>query len=666
MRFGRRAKTRLFPGRRDASAPDDSSIGPVASEERSALLFQPPETVEETEPVEEDATPGQGDPTQRLLTALGRFHRFVAKGQAGAPQEFWTDECMNQLAAAAETSLAQNWTHIVDAITGTARVLHSYENAGSAHLCTSFLNDSYEILCLMVSDLIVNKVRAGVVNKWRERYDRAIDELTAAGLTLIEDDVQSESRSPEPAEPEPPVRASTPEILPFEFEERATEGESGPARDVAALEEPSLDNFLDGIDKTKRAIEEPSRVSESVFEEEPAIVAPPSPPAEVKTVGGTQAAPEVVSVLDELCEDFAQLEHAPESERSDRFDSMSANVLWLQDYARSNDQPAAAEVCQRMRSLSEQAIREKRTLDDRFFDIAYAFCEVYVAAQQDPENLFIKSWSGDVQTLSAAWASEAKPRATAAAKTAATVPPPAETPPPAAVPLETPIPDESSPESLLQTAQRAIASGDMAVAKNLALQAVVHLASVEMAKAEKRVQEAEARFSENAEAIERARAQAKKAEQDVLVAEGRVAEGQALLADMRAHSAVVVEKLQGLERKISDIDEQIRALQAAREAEQQRAAETQRELDNARIEEREAESTIESLGEAERAARAQLESARQAVKEHQRRRLDLEEALSRARETLMHHRTSLGDIEHTITQLQPEKPQPPESEGLLF
>lgn len=663
MRFGRRAKTRLFPGRRDTSAPDDSSIGPVASEERSALLFQPPETEEGPEPAEDDTTPGQGDPTQRLLTALGRFHRFVAKGQAGAPQEFWTDECMNQLAAAAETSLAQNWTHIVDAITGTARVLHSYENAGSAHLCTSFLNDSYEILCLMVSDLIVNKVRAGVVNKWRERYDRAIDELTAAGLTLIEDDVQPEPRVPEPAKPEPPARASAPEILPFEFEEKDTEGGPESARDSAAIEEPSLDNFLDGIGKTKRPIEEP-RVAESVFEEEPAVVAPPSPPAEVKTVGGTQAAPEVVSVLDELCEDFAQLEHAPESERGDRFDSMSANVLWLQDYARSNDQPAAAEVCQRMRSLSEQAIREKRTLDDRFFDIAYAFCEVYVAAQQDPDNLFIKSWSGDVQTLSAAWASEATPPA-AAAKTPDVVLPPAETPPPAA-PLDISPPDESSPETLLQTAQRAIASGDMAVAKNLALQAVVHLASVEMAKAEKRVQDAEARFAENAEAIERARAQAKKAEQDVLVAEGRVAEGQALLADMRAHSAVVVEKLQGLERKIADIDEQIRVLQAAREAEQQRVADTQRELDDARMEEREAESTIESLGEAERTARAQLESARQAVKEHQRKRLDLEEALSRARETLMHHRTSLGDIEHTITQLQPEKPQPPESEGLLF
>ena len=88
--------------------------------------------------------------------------------------------------------MKQDWPGLVEALTGTARVLQSYETASAAHLCVPFLNDSYEILCLMVGDLIVNNTRSGVTETWRNRYNRAIDELTGAGLVLVEDEPEPE------------------------------------------------------------------------------------------------------------------------------------------------------------------------------------------------------------------------------------------------------------------------------------------------------------------------------------------------------------------------------------------------------------------------------------------------------------------------------------------
>lgn len=186
MRLG---KTRNWAaaGRRLFGQPTERHEGSLATEERNALLgadsgVSPGEF---TSPEEEPML--AGDPTQHLLTALGRFHRQVVKAKSAASQEEWCEECMNQIIAGIEIALTQDWEDVQEALTDAARVLLSYEEAGRAQDCVSFLQDGYEILCLMVGDLIVDNVRSGVMDKWRRRYEMAVEDLLKAGLVLVED-----------------------------------------------------------------------------------------------------------------------------------------------------------------------------------------------------------------------------------------------------------------------------------------------------------------------------------------------------------------------------------------------------------------------------------------------------------------------------------------------
>ena len=674
MRFSRRNKNRPPQARRDAALTGEGIVGSVASEERSALLNGGVSEMDATPLGKEERASPAGDPTQRLMTALTRFHRHVAKGDSGAPQEYWSDDCMSELAVAAEISASQNWMHIVEALTGTARVLQSYENAGSARLCIAFLNECYENLCLMVSDLIVDKQRPEVIEKWRARYEQAAADLRAAGLTLVEDEpaesdqealvAMNEDQDKAMRPPEPPADATPPEqgeILPFEMP-HAEEG-----RGAAPIEAPSMDDFLpfpeasradEDAEETVDSAVEPA-MAETAGEEVPheaeeapdtlaeaaETVQQEAPPSPEPVAPGTPAAdPEVGASLDALCEELAKVASAAADERRERFDAVAQKVVALEEHAERQGLEAAAGSCHTMLELCRAASQSDAVPDEGFFDSAYAFCEVYVTASQAPDSAMVASWRAETEGLCDTLMPE----------------------PAAEAPAE-PDAEGGSAESLLETAQAAVARGDMSGAKALALQAVVRLAEVETRKAEKRVAEAETRFSQNAEDIEKSRANVKKAEQDVVVAEGRVAEGQAELADVRAHTSMVAEKVQGLEQHVAELDEQIRQMQAAREAECARINEASSELEQARGEETETEAELAMVEEAEQAARAHHEDARQNVKEFQRKRLELEEMLSRARETLTHHRSSLSDVERAISQLRPDKDAPAEDpEDLLF
>ena len=208
MRFGRRNKFRppLLRSEKKETAPISS--GTVASEERSALLAHNHDDGDA--PMDYDN--GPNEPTQSLLTALGRFQRQVAKAQTGARQDEWSDECMNQLIGAVEIAIEQDWVDVVEALTDTARLLHSYEDSSRANRCIPFLADSYELLCLMVGDLIVDNVRPSVMDKWRRRFAAALDDLQAEGLCLIQDDDGHDAgaHDVEPAPARDPLRAAAP------------------------------------------------------------------------------------------------------------------------------------------------------------------------------------------------------------------------------------------------------------------------------------------------------------------------------------------------------------------------------------------------------------------------------------------------------------------------
>jgi hypothetical protein len=389
---------------------------------------------------------------------------------------------------------------------------------------------------------------------------------------------------------------------------------------------------------------------------------------------------EVAPVLDALCDDLARLQKAPKESIGERFTVIGYRIESLMSYAADNGFESPAEVSRQMLDICRLSGTVQQ-LDESFLDLAYSFCGAYVDAFEDPVAPAVKSWNQDRLRVLERLQEWAKPRP--ATPTASNEEPrPEEIPAATEQPkppqgqqerrVETPQtkpagPEEGSPESLLVTAQQAIAQGDMPGAKVLALQAVAHLARAETARAEARVKEAEAQFQQNAEHTESARQQTKMAEQEVVASESRVAEGGSELADARAHCSLVEEKVVGIEKHVAEIEEQIRALEAARQAEMLRVDSTRKELEQARDQEKEVDEALVRLRDTERSARARLEELRQSVKDLQRHRLELEEMLSRARETLTHHKSSMSDIEKTIAQLRPAgEPAGESGEDLLF
>ena len=129
-----------------------------------------------------------GDPTQALLTALGKFQRQMTDAQSETSNELWADECMNQLIVAVDIALSQNWSSMVEALTDSGRILQTYQSADRAPDCVPFLNDSYEILCLMVGDLIVDNESTALSDNWRRLYQGAVRALEETGLVLARDD----------------------------------------------------------------------------------------------------------------------------------------------------------------------------------------------------------------------------------------------------------------------------------------------------------------------------------------------------------------------------------------------------------------------------------------------------------------------------------------------
>jgi predicted nucleic acid-binding Zn-ribbon protein len=236
VRFGKRTRTLATAGRRLLGNRREVGDEAVVAEERHALLGSLAE--EETmTPLPEDAPAFTGDPTQHLLTALGRFQRQVARAEGGAPQDAWTDECMGQLIAGIEVAYAQGWRDVQEAMTDAARVLQSYEDAGHAALSVPFLQDSYEILCLMVGDLIVDNVRSGVIEKWRQRYQRATEDLAKAGITLVEDDEPPEDYE----ENAPPPASLETETAALQWDPPAP---SPPWEPDISMPEPELTEFV--------------------------------------------------------------------------------------------------------------------------------------------------------------------------------------------------------------------------------------------------------------------------------------------------------------------------------------------------------------------------------------------------------------------------------------
>lgn len=461
--FGRRTKRPLPWSRRDresnvrqgSSDPSDSTSTSISSAPEGNGGFEsrsPGGGAEATPWGEKSVT---SDPTQRLLTALGRFQRQFLKAREGAPQEQWSDECMNHLIQGVEIALEQGWTDIVEALGETGRVLQTYEDAGQANQCVPFLADSYETLCLMVGDLIVGKTRSGAMQKWRDRYDVALDDVAAAGLALVaDDDGETPQRRPaerrvasspasrvEPvsspaltlrqeAAPAPVSEPSLPPPLPPARNSGLTPlGELPPMKPVVVpearhtpppappvqqaddrgtlfddLSSTETEEDLVDIPELPDTGDEPLSLDLASFADEPEQVEAPEEP-EPAAPAPRALTVDVVELLDTLCDGLARIEKEPEGSLGTVFLAMDDGLSTLEDRAIQLGWHGSARACRTMAGLCSAMSKRRTTRDDKFFELAYAFGGVYGEAQARLEDPALTTWQAECDALLEAWSS---------------------------------------------------------------------------------------------------------------------------------------------------------------------------------------------------------------------------------------------------------------------
>ncbi len=645
------------------------------------------------------------DPTQRLLTALGRFQRQFVKARNGAPQEHWSDECMNYLIQAVEIAVEQRWQDLVEALTETGRVLQTYENAGRANECVPFLADSYEILCLMVGDLIVDKVRSGVIRKWRERYQIALEDIAAKGLVLVRDEEDRRAAKAAAAQPQP---QRTPALRILEPEKPFSDadvdeiemGEVPTVEDDEVVEEEEEEIVEELIEEVAETSEPPAFDIDEIdalaeYAPEPVLEMPADEPPAITNMQpavSASPAPDVAVVLDRLCDCLVRVEQEDESVIGPVFTRMHAGLQDLRERAEANNWTGAARACRAMERICNLAQNHPNARDDRYFELAYAFGGHYGDAMQTGGgDSILQNWLSECDDYLAFWSERPLEAAVAAPAVALQTPP--EIPfqePEVELSLKSDRNDDDVPSMedawgadrvhedddvvrvvtsaaddddepfesddpathLLDTARRAVKHGSIGDAKLLAMQAAASIARAQAAEAEARVRLAETRLQDGVRAIEAARAQVQQTEVRVAEAETAVSERRGLLLDRGRHTQAMQSSLDGIDSRIADIERRIRELEAQRDEGLRQRGAAMEALDEARTLEGAAKETLDTTLSTEQDARVKLEDARQSVKQLQRKQADHESIMERTREVLNRQRASVADIEQTIEQIR--------------
>lgn len=616
MRFGRSTRTLAAVGRRLLGDKPEGEHEGIASDERSALLNAAggDPAMEYTEVV--TPVPTGGDPTQRLLTALGRFQRQVNKADSGAPQHQWADECMEQLIEGISIAHENNWHDVKEALTDTARILQSYEDAAVAQQAVAFLQDAYEILCLMVGDIIVDNVRSGVMNKWRQRYHQALDDLARHGVSLVDDEGEEPA-----AQPDNIVRFEQPaqvidRAFPFgdpDAEELTAEEGDDTEKDEAA---PTLE-----VGDTLS--EEYTEAAEALTFEEDA--------AEVEGEAEEDSEDEDLDEL-EAAEAESELETEEENDTEEETD---AEVEAEED--------AAAE--EEITAEEEEVAAELPPLDEVLFEEP--------TPTPAPSN---------IHRLGAA-APQAAPAAEATGELFDT---PVQTPRVMeAAPAAVRDPDEDV-QGMLRTAQQAMSRGDVANAKVMALQVAVKMAELEVSRAKDTLRVVEGRLEDTQRSIETASEAVRRTEAGVADVEEQIGQREGEFQQKRDHIAGLRDHMGTVQGVIEDIDEQIRALQERRAAEERNIAFLQDQLEQSLAAESRIQTDLDMLAQEEEAAREALDAAKQRVRDLQRERLARESEINDSRHTLMHQERSVEDIQRTLQQVLHGGEEPPAESGLLF
>lgn len=370
MYFGRRNKRTSAAESAEPAESETAQFSPVASEERAALMADDPElNAEDSAPVEDNdpeekggRDPFESDPTQPLLTSLGRFHREVSRAKDN-PAPGWADACMQHLISSVDIAMERGWNDMVATLTETARILQTYDDADRATDAIPFLDESYEILCLMVGNILVGVTRSDSGERWETCYRNALEKLTSAGLTLVRDESESVPATDE-STGLPPI--DTPE----------------PAEDDVDAEEDFADTAEEEDEDDIPVIGEPVSESTSIDDD--------------SELSDEEAREKVTArALDTYCDTLGLLE-AGADDQAEVIGVILDELNCLEEEASHAGRLNAVATSRTMLRLCEQARAMDEPVDDRFFELAYAFCEAYMEGQQGESG---SDWIVEAESL---------------------------------------------------------------------------------------------------------------------------------------------------------------------------------------------------------------------------------------------------------------------------
>ncbi len=678
----------------------------LGQEERSALLGSGPE--DGAGVLDADLSFDDGDPTQQLLLALGHFQRIL-KGAKDGADDLWSDECMNQLILGVEISLSQSWTQLVDAFTDAGRVLQTYESAGQARDALPFLNGAYDVLCGIVGEVMGGDVRHQVLDRWQDHYANGLEAIQAAGLTLVDDNETDASPSTDIAD-RPDDKAQL-----FEFphlegsgigngdKELPTLGELPPLEDMlpsvpdnGAPREPEdvleeeTDSSLSREDVLGESLEDDGSTAGAGNRAQEEAAAEPEVAVPSECVEPSKA---IVDIVDRVCDELAELNDRSPENRVLAMEMIEGGVSALKREADAGGYKKSSELCGVMKEACKLTAARTDSLDERFTEICFAFCGVFVEAMDEVESENVKDWRAECEGLISEWtpapeledsplpievaveeAAPDEPIAPKPAPTQAIVTGVEDTPaqpPSEAVAVESgPSPSQiegHDSQALFERAQQALAAGDAEAAKVLALQAAAAIAATEVSKSEGELQECEKRLKESLNATVESRGAVKEAEKMVKSGASQVAAGERAFGEAKERTAAMAQEQAEEQERIVEFEAEIAELHSKREQGLAKVEEANTRLNEAKGNESSVSERLDGLRSAEVEARKALEGARQYVKDLHRTAAEVEGQMEKSREALTRHKMSFEDIRQTIGEPSLEETIDEEQSGeMLF
>jgi len=731
MRFGRKSRRRHskggepHPGDQSSALATDDVQQDDAQQNEDSVLEEDSQIVEDTETViqldtgEADTKPvssatvdaPEGTPTQILLTALGRFQREVKTVEDGKGADGWTDICMNQLIVSTEVALTESWSDVFDALTGTGRILQSYENNKQSEKSLPFLNKSYEVLCLMAGDLIVGSVRQGVREQWNDLFRKQMEFMEGNGIVLIQDEDELNER-----DDSSPVVEETKDPVEQDLEELSTLDELPPLTELLNKEHSSpveeLEDFQDERDDvtvadpseglelfntdTKPAAVDSETVVGNGFETEVEVEENLSS-GEPETLR-FEPPKRVVEIIDRLCEQLRSLPELKGDPKTIALETFMGGLTALQRDAEDHQHEIAAQLSATMLDATEHTAKWPDQITDDFSDLGFGFCGVFIEALNEglTENTMewdaeCREWAAKMQELVEKAPEQDTDDVVESESNIQTAGAPEdlefepleptiveEKEEPEANPVQAikaanviiPAPEgDDESQALLNAAQNAALQGDAEGAKNFALKAAEVIAKMEVKNATKVLLDAEERLKETLHESESSKKSVKEEEKNVKSAAKQVSDSEkntlAIQADLDEQS----EQMTVLQKELEKFNQKIETLQKKQEDQVAKIHAAEDQFQQTQRNKETAEETTSRGRSAENERRAELESKRQLVKESQRNAKEIETEIASHRAKLEQEEKSHDDIAQTIDLLgKPQRQEEKESDdnGLLF